>query len=95
MTALAGAAAVAGAGVVSWQGTFPDAFGGRLANCQGVFQGAEKAFDDSFFEEDQPAPTGKSKVLGTFGPDFIADAAEAAIPALVNISAIQHGPWGR
>jgi len=42
--------------------------------------------------------SGGSDEYGTekeFGPNFVADAAEKAIPALVNISSVQQGPWGR
>ncbi|GBG33729.1 Serine protease HTRA1 [Hondaea fermentalgiana] len=42
----------------------------------------------------QPGSTEKASPAN-FGPHFIADAAEKAIPALVNISSIQNGPWGQ
>mmetsp|Transcript_5068 Transcript_5068/g.8348 ORF Transcript_5068/g.8348 Transcript_5068/m.8348 type:complete len:446 (-) Transcript_5068:527-1864(-) len=47
----------------------------------------------SNFDIAQPGSASKTAI--NFGPHFIADAAEKAIPALVNISSIQNGPWGQ
>jgi len=60
-----------------------------------VLMGANESSCQSPSEFTRSFVHDRTASAATFGPNFIADAVEKSIPALVNISAVQHGPWGQ